>query len=671
MSKLTDKQTIIVAPTGVAAINAGGVTLHSLFQLPFTPFIPTPEGIKNLIEKSKIRGAKRKILRELELLIIDEISMVRADTLDAIDGMLRHIRYKHQEPFGGVQVILIGDMFQLSPVAKEDEKQLLSKYYHSPYFFDSHIIMQNQPIYIELEKVYRQADEDFIQILNEVRNNQLSKASLETLQSRYNPSFTPPKDDTYITLTTHNYKADRINAEELEQLPGKTVKFQATIEGEFYENNYPTEENLVLKKGAKVMLIKNDTETPRRFYNGKIGSITKIQDDIITINCPEDNSTIEVGRMEWENIRYNVDDKTKQIEENTIGKFVQFPLRLAWAITIHKSQGLTFEKAVIDAGQAFTAGQVYVALSRCRSLEGMVLLSKINPYSIANDPLILEHQKLKPEAYILEQRLEESKNAFRLYTIKLLFDYENSLKQFQRFNRVLHEMASSFNKETIDHQKEVLDALQELHDVSEKFGRQLDRAFMEKPFNEDFLIERLESAANYFLEKIKKLCNTIAESPAVTDSKENAQIYNEQIKELFIALKLQEHIIKKLQHPYTAEQYFQLKNKFEVPEIKINAYSKSKSRSKTSHISSKHPLLYTQLLELRNQISDNEDIPVYIIASNKTLLEMADFLPLDEKDLLKIHGIGKVKAKKYGKFFLDVINDYCTDNQLTNRIFEK
>lgn len=660
---LTNKQTAVVAPTGVAAINAGGVTLHSLFQLPFTPFIPTAEGIKNLLEKGKIRSAKRKILQELELLIIDEISMVRADTLDAVDGLLRHLRYRHREPFGGVQVIFIGDMFQLSPVINDEEWKLLSPYYQSPYFFHSHAISQNQPVYIELEKVYRQEDMQFVNILNEVRNNRLTNKSLEALQSRYNPTFIPPADDTYITLTTHNYKADRINAEELDKLPGKTSLFKATIEGEFYENNYPTDENLVLKKGAKVMLIKNDTETPRRFYNGKIGTITAIEEDTITLECPEDDSTIDVKRMEWENIRYQVDDKTKQIEENVIGKFIQFPLRLAWAITIHKSQGLTFDKAVIDAGQAFTAGQVYVALSRCRTLEGMVLLSKINPFSIENDPLILEHEKQKLLPDKLEQELERSQHTFRIFILKLLFDFNEKLRQFNRFKKSMDEMATSFNEETLPYLKNIGKQLEELDEVSTKFSKQLDRLFQHFPVNEAYLTERIEAACSFFLEKIDILIKAIADSPATTDSRENAKVYHEGMKSLHENLSLQQYIMRKIRHPFVAEQYFNLKNKFVVPDVKINAYSKTKA-SKTKAITVKYPNLYFRLLELRNQISDNDNIPVYLIAANKTLVEMADSLPLTEKELLQIHGFGKIKVKKFGPYFLDIIKEFCEDHQL-------
>src|SRR5690554_5883914 len=319
------KQLAVVAPTGVAAINAGGTTIHSFFQLPFTPFIPTPEGRKNLVAKSRMRSSRRRVLQELELLVIDEISMVRADLLDAMDATLRHFRYRNNELFwGGVQVIFIGDMFQLAPVAKEEEWRLLSRYYQSPYFFHSQAVIQDPPFYIEFEKIYRQTNSSFIRVLNEIRDNTLTDESFRLLEKRYNPLFTPPEEEDYIILTTHNNKADRINAEELDKLEGETYTFEAGIGGDYPERNYPTEPVLELKVGARVMFLRNDTETPRRFYNGKIGVVDAIDDDRIVVRCKEDEY-IEVERATWENIGYTVDTETKQVEENVLGKFSQYP----------------------------------------------------------------------------------------------------------------------------------------------------------------------------------------------------------------------------------------------------------------------------------------------------------------------------------------------------------
>jgi len=664
----TRKQMAVVAPTGVAAINAGGVTLHSFFQLPFTPFIPSAEGKRDLIEKIKMRSLKRKILQELELLVIDEISMVRADTLDAIDTILRQVRFRHKDPFGGVQVIFIGDMFQLSPVVSEDEWSFLSQFYASPYFFHSHVTQQQQPVYIELNKIFRQSDERFIKILNEVRNNCLSKESLQILQNKYNPLFVPTENDAYITLTTHNYKADRINAEEINKLKGDTFNYTAKIEGEFNEKSYPTEKDLGLKLGAKVMLIKNDTETPRRFYNGKIGIIEAFGDDHIMIKCPEDNESIKVVRMEWENIRYTPNLTTKKIDEEIIGKFIQFPIRLAWAITIHKSQGLTFEKAVIDAGEAFAAGQVYVALSRCRNLEGMVLWSKINPYSIENDREIVAHEKMKLTASTLESELDKSRYVFRSYVLKQIFDFNTLVGQITRFQKSIEEVSTSFHEDTLPFLKNILQQLATLEDIGSKFRQQVENIFQVSEVNEDFLSERLNAARTFFTDKIHDLTETLKQSPATTDSRENAQTYNDGIKTLFGTLCQKSHLLNKLQHPFSVEDYFAVKNNFIVPEFTVNAYSKVSS-GKTFHVN--HPKLYFKLVELRNKICEPDDTPIYLVAGSKTIQEMADFLPLSEKELLQIHGFGKAKVEKFGRLFLEVITDYCLDNNLTSRMYEK
>lgn len=664
----TKKQMAIVAPTGVAAINAGGTTMHSFFQLPFTPFLPTAEERKALIEKIKMVGNKRKVIQELELLVIDEISMVRADILDAVDTILRHIRYRHNEAFGGVQVIFIGDMFQLSPVAGDDEWRLLSRYYQSPYFFHSQVIQQQQPVYIELDKIFRQTNVDFIQVLNEVRNNCLSPQGLSLLQSRYNPLFVPPKDDTYITLTTHNYKADKINSEELAKISTKTYRFTAETNGDFPEKSYPTERELVLKIAAKVMFIKNDSETPRRFFNGKIGVIEDIDDDKIYIKCPGDTETIELEKAVWENIRYSTNEKTKQLEEDVIGKFVQFPLRLAWAITIHKSQGLTFEKAVIDAGDAFASGQVYVALSRCRTLEGLVLWSKINPNSIENDRQIVEHEKNKIPADELERQLTDSRNKFRAYTLNQLFDFRTGIGHISRLLREIKEVETSFNDETIPFLNDVLKQIQNIQEVADKFQHQLQNIFTNNEVNEDYLAERLTAATDFFSVKIETLVDTLNESPASTDSRENARDYNDQLKNCFAYFAQKLHIFKRINHPFTVDNYFELKNTFYMPEFNVSAYAKNSS---TKQAVSRNQKLYYELLTIRNKICEPRDLPIYLVAGTKTLIEMADYLPLNEKDLLKIHGFGPSKVEKYGMFFLETIQRYCNDNKLQSLMSDK
>jgi hypothetical protein len=506
----------------------------------------------------KMQGSRRKVLQELELLVIDEISMVRADVLDAVDTILRHVRFRINEPFGGVQVIFIGDMFQLSPVATDEEWRLLSQYYTSPYFFHSQAILQQQPVYIELDKIFRQTNGDFIRVLNEVRNNCLSDSGFKLLQSRYNPLFIPPNDDTYITLTTHNYKADQINAEELAKVKGKIYSFEAEIKGEYPEKSYPTEKTLDLKIGAKVMFLKNDTEIPRRFFNGKIGMIKSIQDDTITIKCPDDSDTIKLGKAEWENIRYSTNQKTKQIEEEELGKFIQYPLRLAWAITIHKSQGLTFDKAVIDAGDAFAAGQVYVALSRCRSLEGMVLLSKIHPSSIQNDRQIVEHERNKLPIEALEIQLNESRNRYRNFILMNLFDFKNVIGQVSRLLNETGDVKDSFNEETITYLRNILQQTQSIDEVAGKFQHQLQGILENSPVREDYLQERLSAAIDFFNTRMNNLLETLRQSPAITDSKLHASDYNDGIRMIFSGIAQKSFIMKGLKLKFTVEDYFVL-----------------------------------------------------------------------------------------------------------------
>jgi len=668
LKKETKKQIAVVAPTGVAAINAGGTTMHSFFQLPFNPFFPTVEGRKNLIEKIKMQSNRRKVLQELEILVIDEISMVRADVLDAVDTILRHFRYRNNEPFGGVQVIFIGDMFQLSPVASDDEWRLLSQYYTSPYFFHSQAVQQQQPVYIELDTIFRQKNEDFIQVLNEVRNNCLSDRALSLLQSRYNPSFVPPSDDTFITLTTHNYKADQINAEELAKVKGKIYTFEATIEGEYPEKSYPTEKVLELKIGAKVMFLKNDTETPHRFFNGKIGMVEKVGDESIRIKCPDDTESIELSKGVWENIRYSTNPVTKQIEEVMLGKFIQYPLRLAWAITIHKSQGLTFDKAVIDAGAAFAPGQVYVALSRCRSLEGLVLLSKINPNSIHNDRQIIEHERNKLPLEALEQQLDESRNTYRSFVLMTLFDFKNAVGQAARLLNDSSELQNSFNDETIPFLNDILRQTRGLQDVAGKFQGQLQNILNQRPVEEEHLQSRIAAATDFFSEKILVLLETLRQSPATTDSKIHASDYNDSIRMLFSNISQKIFLMKGMKLKFSVEDFFVLKNTFTVPDFNVNAYAKSGT---SKPLETRQPELYRRLMHLRNQLCEPLDLPIYLVAGSKTLNEMSDFLPQTEKELLQINGFGPAKVDKYGRAFLDVILAYSKEHKLTSLMHEK
>lgn len=662
----TSKQMAVVAPTGVAAINAGGTTIHSFFQLPFTPYSPTPSGRESLLSRMKMNSKRRRVIRELELLVIDEISMVRADVLDAIDEVLKHIRHKHNQPFGGVQMVFIGDMHQLSPVAKSQEWSLISEHYQSVYFFHSHVIQQNPPIYIEFNKIFRQSDGLFINTLNEIRNNSLSAEGVNLLKSRYLPGFTPSEEDNYITLTTHNYSADDINSSELDKLTVPVRKFSAIVNGTFPENSYPVEETLILKEGAKVMFVKNDTETPRRFYNGKIGKITSIQDDSVTVECQGDSDEITVSASVWENIHYDTNPETNALEEEVIGTFEQIPLRLAWAITIHKSQGLTFDRAIIDAGKAFSPGQVYVALSRCRTIEGIVLKSPINYNSIAVDSTVAHFSSLKPDELVVNSELELAKKQYRIQLLLQLYSFSSIYSRARSWMYNTKGEESSFNEDTVPFATKICKQLEEIEQVAEKFRAQLNRIVSREPVDTEHLKERLNSSSEYFRNRLVELMDLMSKSPATTDSKGNAKDYDDSISTIFTEIALKEFMITATASDFSVERYYAVRSKFIVPPFDVTSYSRKKTKV---DLNSENPELLNELIQMRNYISENENLPPYIVANFKSLAEMAEFMPQTEKDLLKIHGFGKKKVARFGAQFLEVINDYISDYGLeTNMI---
>ena len=425
------KRLAVVAPTGVAAINAGGQTIHSLFQLPFGPIVPGSKQDKR--QYRRLSRKKAKLLRSLDLLIIDEISMVRADVLDGIDEVLRRYCTPYK-PFGGVQLLMIGDLHQLPPVVKDEDWHLLQDYYDTPFFFSSRALQQTSPITVQLKHIYRQSDETFIHLLNKVRNNEIDEPVLRQLNSRYKTADELPDRDAYITLTTHNYTAKNINAEQLSALSGQEYRFAAEVKGDFPAHAFPAEEDLRLKVGAQVMFIKNDNSTDRRFYNGKIGKIIAIddEDEGITVECPGDGFQIKVRREEWQNRKYKLNERAKEVEEDVVGTFTQYPLRLAWAITIHKSQGLTFERVILDAQSAFAHGQVYVALSRCKTFEGIVLRSRIKLSSVRTDAKVQRFSEEAERNAPDEEQLHEAKIAFQQSMLQDLFDFRGLQKRMQR-----------------------------------------------------------------------------------------------------------------------------------------------------------------------------------------------------------------------------------------------
>jgi hypothetical protein len=512
------KKMAVVAPTGVAAIHAGGVTMHSLFQLPMGIYVPgSYPGWNNtapsvlvtdqhtLFKNLRLNREKIQLLRQLELLVIDEVSMLRADLLDAIDVILRHTRNQYQQPFGGVQVVYIGDLYQLPPVTGEEEWRILQQYYRSPFFFDAQVIQQVHPVCIELKKIYRQKDEAFIALLNNVRNNQCTPADLALLHRHYAPAFTPSAADNYILLSTHNYKADAVNQAALQKLPGELHVFEATVTGDFAEKAFPADKILQLKTGAQVMFIKNDKGEFRRYYNGKIGHIGRMDETGIYIVFPGETNELLLEKEEWRNIRYKYNERENSIEEEELGSFAQYPIRLAWAVTIHKSQGLTFEKAIIDAGASFAPGQVYVALSRLTSLEGLVLRSPIQAHNIYTDERILPFMnRLAPEE-LLPGLLQQGRLDFALAELVQCFRYDTLFTAWQElYDGFAHLQLPAKTEEAVWVQAQ-LQQLAGQQETARKFCRQLEQLIPQAAQNNYALLnERVQAGGHYFLHLLQE-----------------------------------------------------------------------------------------------------------------------------------------------------------------------
>jgi hypothetical protein len=506
----THKNCVVVAPTGIAALNAGGVTIHSMFQLPFGGFIPdnsSPHFSENakfetkstLRRHFKMSGLKKSVIRNMELLIIDEVSMLRADLLDAMDFMMQTVRKKNS-PFGGVQVLFIGDLLQLPPVIRDEEWRTLKTYYKGKFFFHSHVVQQNPPLYIELSKIFRQTDDAFISILNNLRNNQISAADIQNLNQYVRPDFDLKANKGYITLTTHNAKADTMNVQALENLEGKLVTYKPEIVDDFPDKIYPVEENLKLKVGAQIMFVKNDLSFDKKYFNGKMGFIKSLSSQEILVHFPEENKTIEVERYEWQNIRYKVDENTKEIEEEVLGTFVHYPIKLAWAITVHKSQGLTFDKAALDVSQVFLPGQAYVALSRLRSLKGLILLSPLRMNGISNDQDVMKYSLNKASEEVLENSLQfETRNFIHNYLISS-FDWYDLAQEWRNHKFSYDDKGE--NSEKTKHAvwaTKQLESIESLLEPARKFILQLNKIFSQEVVDLKHVLERIEAASSYFL----------------------------------------------------------------------------------------------------------------------------------------------------------------------------
>lgn len=535
----TYKNTVVVAPTGVAALNAGGVTAHSLFQLPFSAFVPTNSNVsvsqhihfetpQTLGRNIRMAANKQSVIRQMELLIIDEVSMLRADMLDAIDHILRRVR-KNSLVFGGVQVLFIGDLMQLPPVVKPAEWELLKEHYESMFFFHSHAYKKCGAAHMELKKIYRQADQDFIEILNNLRFNSITESDKMKLDKYLKPNFRLRDYEGYIFLTTHNAKADKVNQSGLDLIADKEYSFDAEIVGEFPEHLYPLDKTLRIKVGAQVMFIKNDTGETRLFYNGKIGKIHSIIDGEIMVHFPKENITINVPKHEWENKRYVVEDDTKEVREEILGTFVHYPIKLAWAITIHKSQGLTFDKAVIDVQDVFQPGQAYVALSRLTSLDGLVLINPMKLNLSQNDHTVLNFSKNESSPEQLAAQLHHGKKQYINTLIAETFLPEQLLKAW-RTHRFSYKNEAP-NSEKSKHSEWAITqyhALESLYSIAEKFQRQIINILDQQPLNKELVIDRLDNANAYFFKPLdviyEQLIRKIVEVKKIKRSKTH---YNE------------------------------------------------------------------------------------------------------------------------------------------------
>lgn len=669
------KRMIVLAPTGIAAINAGGVTIHSFFQLPFAPYIPESSFTAQGNAQYRFRFGKEKIsiMRSIDLLVIDEISMVRADLLDAVDAVLRRFRNR-EKPFGGVQLLMIGDLQQLAPVVKDEEWQLLGKYYDTPYFFSSKALQQTTYCTIELKTVYRQNDGTFLELLNSIRENRCDTRVLEALNLRCIPNFDPPRDAQYIRLVTHNYQAKRINEHKLALLPGTVQAFKAKVEGKFPEYAYPTDETLELKRGAQVMFVKNDSSGEHRYYNGMIGEVTALSPSVVEVRAKGSEKPIVVQEEEWANARYVLDEESKEITETIDGTFKQIPLKLAWAITIHKSQGLTFERAIIDASASFAHGQTYVALSRCKTLDGLVLSAPLTAEAIISDSQV---ETFTREALLSQPDAGRFRALQRAYFLELLaglFDFLPLEQGMRRYVRLVDEHLYKLYPKLLAACKEELERFhREVAEVAQKFGVQYARMVdLSTDYRTDsHLQERIHAAAGYFNTQLEPLHAVVLGSdlPA-TDNKEIRKKLKTAIDELAGMYRLKEGLLRFVfQEGFHTVAYLRKKAVLTLENVagdngsKASAKRSRKEKEPVVEVPSDilHPVLYKRLVAWRNAEAARLSMPVYTVIQQKAILGISNLLPADKASLLRIPYLGKKGVEKYGEELLALVRNYCAE----------
>lgn len=681
LKETSPKRMIVVAPTGVAAINAGGVTIHSFFQLPFGPYLPERGNLADSRQTGfshKFSREKINIIRSMDLLVIDEISMVRADLLDAISDVLRRFKDRNK-PFGGVQLLLIGDLQQLAPVAKEEEWNLLKAHYSSAFFFDSHALSESPYLCIELTQVYRQADPAFVNLLNNIRDNCFDATTLETLNRRYRPGFRPDDREGYITLTTHNYLAAQINNRRLAELPGRSYTFTAEIKEDFPAYSYPTDERLELKQGAQVMFIKNDSSGEKRYYNGKIGKVVFLHPEKIIVADREGNE-ITVERETWDNVKYTLNAETNEISESIAGVFSQYPLKTAWAITIHKSQGLTFERAMIDASSAFSHGQVYVALSRCKSLEGLVLSSPITREAMIKDERIADYTASLAEKRPGEQQLREAEALYYRELVQELFDFSGIQQRLQYASYVVYTHLYKLYPELTNRYAFSRDNFRpDVTEVGERFQQQLARMLTGNPaYRQDEKIrERICKGVTYFREQLAKYCDSLPDATEIEiDNKEARKAVEKALDNLAGELSVKKAVLEASADGFDLLRYLAAKSKASIEPVAAprkrarkgkgtggsdpHARETSADTGNTplSAADVRHPELYAMIKKWRYEKALEKELPAYTILQQKALIGISNSLPADRKALLAIPGIGKKILEMYGTELIELIDRY-------------